>query len=87
MFNEKDEAMKAKYRALFSSPLGVEVLADMLTDLGEPCVIEADPAQVAWKNYAEHLWNCCGVRDDVKATDYVAKMFEIEAVNAKGDAE
>jgi len=51
-----------KYRAVFMSPLGLEVLGDILTTCHFGCTLDPDnPANVAEYNVGVTILNRCGV--------------------------
>lgn len=53
---EKDDSLLVKYRSVFGSPAGIEVLADILKDMGVMQDLDPrDPVSNALRNYAENV--------------------------------
>lgn len=71
----KDDRLKGKYRHLFSSDLGQEVLMDMLEDLCWFDEIGNDPEILARHNYAVELLKSCGIYREVNKKLLVQELF------------
>jgi hypothetical protein len=71
----KSKELKNKYRHLFGTPQGQEVLADMLEDLCWFDELTDDPEIIARHSYAVELLKICKIFTEVNKKLLVQELF------------
>ena len=72
---QKDTKLKEKYRILFGSRMGQEVLMDMLSDLHWLDELSADPELIARYNYSRELLKNCMILKEVNKELLMQELF------------
>lgn len=75
----------SKYRLLFRTEMGMEIVADMMLDLGVLDGTDDTPGAIALRNYGLRFLHKCGILQDHNIRGIIRKLFELPVRNLEGD--
>lgn len=75
MLGRNDYKTRAKYRMVFASQIGQEVLLDLLTELGYFDEVVEDHDALVLQNFAKRILKKCMILKEVNKKLFVEELF------------